>query len=450
MRTMIGQQSGLVFTQIAHEHAAELAGMSGLLDEAKGVVEAVQEDLLRGVRNPTTGRRGMTGDVVLRAMVVKQLNGFSYDELAFHLVDSTSYRSFCRIGFVDTVPSAKTLQRNIKKVRPETLEVVNRLLVEVAQRRGVERGAMMRGDCTVTESNIHEPADSSLLDDCVRVLTRLMRRTTEVASFVFSDHTKRARRRSIAIQYAARKALRVPLYRDLIKVTVRTLRAAERACTALDTAGGDPIDMARAEVLAAELHHYIELTKEVVDQTKRRVLRGESVPASDKVVSIFEPHTDIIRKDNRDTYYGHKLYLSSTASGLITDCRVLNGNPSDATLAVDAVDRHRRLFGRPPRQVAFDGGFASRANLDALKQRGVEDVAFAKGRGLQVSEMVKSSWVYRRLRNFRAGIEAGISFLKRAFGLGRCTWRGFPSFRSYVWSSIIAANLLLMARFARA
>jgi len=268
--------------------------MSGVLDEAVGVVEAVQEDLLRGVRNPATGRRGMTAELVLRAMVIKQLNGFSYEELASHLVDSTTYRSFCRIGFVDTVPSAKTLQRNIKKVRPETLEVVNRLLMGVAQRRAMERGAKMRGDCTVTESNIHQPTDSSLLDDCVRVLTRLMHRATEIVSLAFSDHTKRARRRSIAIQYAARKAARVPLYKDLIKVTKRTLRAAERAATALDAGGADPIEVAHAMYLATEIRHYAELTRRVLAQAERRVVRGESVPASEKVVSIFEPHTDII------------------------------------------------------------------------------------------------------------------------------------------------------------
>ncbi len=163
-------------------------------------------------------------------------------------------------------------------------------------------------------------------------------------------------------------------------------------------------------------------------------------------MSIFEPHADIIRKDRRNTYYGHKLYLSSGPSGIVTDCRVLDGNPADATLTSEAVERHRDVFGTLPRHVAFDGGFASRANLEAIKEHGVEEVAFAKGRGLEVSEMAKSSWVYRRLRNFRAGIEAGISFLKRAFGLGRCTWSGLPSFKSYVWSSIVAANLLVMAR----
>ena len=447
MREMIGQQAGLVFTPVDHTHAHELAAMSELLDEAKGAVELVHADLLRGVKNPKTGRRGMTGEFVLRVVVVKQLNGFSYDELAFHLIDSSTYRTFCRIGIADTVPSAKTLQRNIKKVQPETLAEVNRLLMKLAQKRGVERGGKMRGDCTVTESNIHAPTDSTLLDDCVRVLTRGMHRAKTLVRVGFTDHTKRARRRTIAIQYAARKLARVPLYKDLLKVATRTARAAERAALALDDfRGGEPMELVRAMGLASELRHYVGLTRRVLDQTHRRVVQGESVPATEKVVSIFEPHADIIRKDNRNTYYGHKVYLSSGASGLITDCTVLDGNPADATLAIDAVERHREVFGKLPRQVAFDGGFASRANLEAIKERGVEDVAFAKGRGLEVSEMAKSSWVYRRLRNFRAGIEAGISFLKRAFGLDRCTWSTLPSFKSYVWSSIIAANLLVMAR----
>jgi IS5 family transposase len=421
--------------------------MSELHDEAKGVWDLVQANLLRGVQNPKTGRRGMTGEFVLRAMIVKQLKGFSYDELAFHLVDSSTYRTFCRIGIADAGPSAKTLQRNIKKVRPETLAGVHRLLMSVAHQRGIERGEKMRGDCTVTESNIHAPTDSTLLDDCVRVLTRGMHRARELVRFGFTDHTKRARRRTIAIQYAARKLGRVAHYKELMKVTAKTIRGAERAAAALDAfKSGDPMEIVRAGMLAAELRHYVHLAQQVVDQTRRRVVEGESVPAAEKVVSIFEPHTDIIRKDNRNTFYGHKLYLSSGASGLITDCVVLDGNPCDSTLVVDAVERHRDIFGQPPRQVAFDGGFASRANLEAVKEKGVDDVAFAKGRGLEVSEMAKSSWVYRCLRNFRAGIEAGISFLKRAFGLDRCTWSTLPSFTSYVWSSIIAANLLIMAR----
>jgi IS5 family transposase len=168
--------------------------------------------------------------------------------------------------------------------------------------------------------------------------------------------------------------------------------------------------------------------------------------ASSKLVSIFEEHTDIIVKDHRETLYGHKICLTSGRSSLITDCTILEGNPADSTLAEQMIDRHIDILGKAPKQVAYDGGFTSKANLAAIKSKGVTDVAFSKARSLKISDMVRSSWVYKKLRNFRAGIEGTISFLKRIFGLDRCTWRSFPSFRSYVWSSILTFNLLVIAR----
>lgn len=184
----------------------------------------------------------------------------------------------------------------------------------------------------------------------------------------------------------------------------------------------------------------------VIDQTERRVLRGEQVPAEEKIVSLLESHTDIIVRDRRDTHYGHKLYLSAGASGLITDCLIARGNPADSEMAVPMLRRHARIVGRVPEQAALDGGFASKDNLRRGKALGITDLAFSKKRGLDISEMTRSSWVYRRPRDFRAGIEGLISFLKRAFGLGRCTWRGMESFGSYVLGSVIAANALTLAR----
>jgi IS5 family transposase len=164
------------------------------------------------------------------------------------------------------------------------------------------------------------------------------------------------------------------------------------------------------------------------------------------VVSIFETHTDIIVKDRRDTLFGHKICLSSGVSSLILDCVVLEGNPADATLSVEMVKRQKEIWGQAPGQISYDGSFASRANLKEIKGLGVKDVAFNKKRGIEVSEMVRSSWVYRSLSYFRAGIEGSISFLKRCFGLARCMWRGFESFKSYTWASIISHNLLVLAR----
>lgn len=198
--------------------------------------------------------------------------------------------------------------------------------------------------------------------------------------------------------------------------------------------------------LGFQLDHYAGLTRKVIDQTERRVIRGETVDARDKVVSLFEPHTDIIVKDRRETLFGHKVCLTGGASNLILDCLITEGNPADTDLAVPMLDRQNQIYGRYPLKASFDGGFASKKNLMRAKSRQIKDVCFAKKRGLSETEMCRSHYVYRRLRRFRAAIESGISWLKRSLGLSRCIWKGWRSFKSYVWSSIVAANLLTIAR----
>jgi len=435
LRNKIQQQLPIVYPFIAHEHARELRRISDILDQIPEASTLVYDDLISHGPNVSTGRPGLTGGQVLRVFLLKQMNGFSYEELAFHLADSRCYRAFCGFGIDEKAPRKSALQQNIKRIQPETLEVINRLVVSEARRLKVENGRKVRVDCTVVESNIHHPTDSSLLYDCVRVLAREMESGRHQVGTDFTNHTRRAKRRALGILNAKRKKKRRELYRDLLLVTRNTLAMAEN----MVFAGCD-------FVLRARLQHYIRLTKRVVSQTERRVLLDEVVPASEKVVSIFEDHTDIIVKDRRDTYYGHKICLTTGQSGLFLDCVVEDGNPADSALACGMIDRQEMIYGRPPRQAAYDGGFASRKNLKNIKAAGVTDVMFCKKRGLEIVDMVKSAWVYKRLRNFRAGIEGMISFLKRCFGVGRCTWRGLASFKSYIWGSVVSANLLILAR----
>lgn len=198
--------------------------------------------------------------------------------------------------------------------------------------------------------------------------------------------------------------------------------------------------------LSCQIDHYVQLAEKVFDQTQRRVINGEKVKARNKIVSLFEPHTDIIIKDRRDTYYGHKICLTGGASNLILDCWIVEGNPADSELALPMLDRQKKIYGRYPLKVCFDCGFASKANLKAAKSYNIKDVCFAKKRGLDETDKCRSHYVYRKLRCFRARIESGILWLKRCLGLTRCTWKGWRAFKSYVWSSIVAANLLTIAR----
>jgi IS5 family transposase len=432
----------------AHRYAEELSVINSIVEGMPEVVELVCGDLLsRGDShvNADKGREGMTAEQVLRAALVKRLTGLSYEALAFCLADSTTYRSFIGLGFAQSPPNKSTLQRNIKRIQPATWEAMNQKVIIKAQDLGIERGRQVRSDCTVVESNIHHPTDSSLLWDCARVLARLMGEAKDLFEINSIDHTRRAKRRAMEILNAKSNGQRIKPYRDLLKVADMMVQQALQVAEQLDqipcTSVLDP-----AGALASELRHYIPLAKKIVEQTRRRVLDGESVPAAEKLVSIFETHTDIIRKDNRDTLYGHKICLTTGVSGLIVDAIVNDGNPADSKLAVDTIKRQIALYGTAPRQACFDGGFASAKNLSDIKELGVKDVGFAKRCGLKIADMVKSDWVYKKLRNFRAGIEGVISFLKRSFGLSRCDWRGRVSFKAYVHSGVVAYNLLTVAR----
>ena len=413
--------------------------MSRLLDANRVALKAVHADLLR-IRKADAkrGRKGMSAEQVVRAAIVKQMLGLSYDELAFRIEDSLQLRGFCRVSSADEAPSKSTLQSNIGAIRAETWEAMNKSLVTDARARKVEDGRWMRTDTTVIESNIHHPLDSSLLWDGVRVLTRIMQRAHDDYGTTCSNFRRRAKRRSIGILNATRMTQRIPLYRDLLKVTRKTVHAAETAAKELSATGGI--------VYAAQLGHYLPLVRRIIDQTERRVLRGESVPVEEKLVSLFESHTDIIRKDRRDTYFGHKVTLSTGRSGLVLDLVIEKGNPADSTLTLRSAQRHEKLFGVAAERVAFDGGFASKANLEGLKASGTAEVCFSKPAGVPIDKMTSTPRIRRILKRFRAGIEATISFLKRSFGLSRCTWKGLPRFRSYAWCSTVAHNLLTTAR----
>ena len=431
-----------------HEIGRELKAMSQWLDEHASLLSLVIGDLRRH-RVRETGRHGLPAEAVLRCALLKQYRQLSYEELAFHLEDSASFRAFARLPLAWS-PKKSVLHKTISAISAASWEAINRAVVSSARQHKLDDGAMVRIDSTATEALMHAPTDSSLLWDAVRVMVRLLKEAGTlpgVAPIVWRNHRRLAKKRALAIRHSRGKQQKVKLYRELIAATRATVTAVERAvrevaaCVAIE-----------AELWRCQVSHYLPLIDRLISQAERRVLFGEAVPAGDKLVSLFETHADIIpgsspgTKGGRDVHYGHKLNLASGRSGLILDVVVEAGNPADAERFLPMLERHIARQGTPPRQTACDGGYASLDNLRRAKALGVDDVAFHKKRGLAIEDMVKSRWVYRKLRNFRAGIEANISCLKRAFGLARCTWRGLDHFKAYVWSSVVAYNLALFSR----
>lgn len=442
-------QPSLWQPRVDTSHSRELWAISDFLNENSQICQWVWNDLARGTSS--RGAKGLTAEQVLRALILKQMHGFSYAELAFHIADSVSFRYFCLIGLDNELPSRSALAAAIKAVKPETLEQINRVLLEKALESGLEDGQKVRVDCTAVKTNIHYPTDSELLWDSIRVLGRELAKAQKILGDEIplpkEENMATAKRLRVAIAYTTRKAKAKPLYGELIDLT----QAIHDGALPLLPALKDRKDLQRnqrreLERIAEKIERKLPLVEKVVAQTRRRVQEEEKVPAAEKVVSIFEEHTDIIRKGTRETQFGHKVCLTAGASNLILDCDVLEGNPADSTLAQTMIDRQIRIYGQSPEQAAFDGGFACKENLEAIKGAGVLDVVFAKKRGLGIDEMARSPKIYRQLRNFRAGIEGIISNLKRSFGLARCTWRSLPSFKSYVWASILSSNLVVLAR----
>ncbi|NGO54839.1 ISNCY family transposase [Allomesorhizobium camelthorni] len=425
-----------------HEIGRELEAMSQWLDEHRDLLGLVARDLVRvGVK--ATGRQGLPAEAALRCALLKQYRQLSYQELAFHLEDSASFRAFARLPW-SWSPQKSVLQKTISAIRSETWEAINRAILSSARQGRLEDGSVVRLDSTATSALMHEPSDSSLLWDAVRVMVRLLKRADALIGGVgleWRDHCRAAKKRARKIQFTRGRPNRVQLYRELIAIACATLAYLKQASERLAVTSNPLIALGQVQV-----RHYRPLVERIIRQSERRVLLGEPVPAGEKLVSLFEPHADIIVKGNRDAEYGHKLNLTTGRSGMILDLVIEAGNPADSDRLLPMLARHVGIWGQAPRQAAADGGFATRDNLTTAKTLGVRDMAFHKKAGLRIEDMVRSKWVYRKLRNFRAGIEAGISCLKRAYGLARCTWRGLDHFKAYIWSSVVAYNLVLFTR----
>ena len=432
-----------------------LAQLDTLLDDDT-LFQAVKADLAR--RFPRTlddGRLSTPVEVILRMLVIKHLYGWSYAQTEQWVSDSLVLRQFCRV-YLERVPDDTTLIRWANLIQPDTLHQLLDHVVERARSLKVTHGRKLRIDSTVVETNIHHPSDSTLLPDGVRVLSRTLRKAKQLlrdvppaARKLFRDRTRSAKRHMKRIMEVARQrgedaAQRLQTaYQPLLDVAAAMVDQAQQVGAALHAATNDA-----AQRVAETLEHYLPLVEQVINQTTRRVLQGEQVPASEKVVSLFEPHTAIIRKGKpgKPTEFGRVVWLDEVDGGIISRYEVLDGNPDESAQLQPSLDHHRKVFKRPPRVLAGDRGVHSPDNERYASKCGVQQVVLPKP-GAKTTKRIaheQQRW-FRRGRDWRAGIEGRISGLKRRHGLDRCRNHGDAGMERWVGWGILAHDLRVIA-----
>ena len=441
MREIRDRQMRFEFYQSDSKLSKKLEKASEILEKDKSFLDVIAENF-KTERESKAGAKGMTIEQVVRAAILKQMRQLSYESLYDELNDNISYRRFTKIHD-GMVPKKMIFNENIKRISPGGWEAINKVLIKVAMELKVEDGKTVRMDSTGVESNIHYPTDGELLWDCVRVMDRIMEEVIELypaKDFGFSNHTRRAKRRRFKIVNTNSKEKSKEAYKDLLRVSESTSEYAKLCIEQLED-----VNEIEADVYKENLQGYLESLRVIMKQTERRVLNEEKVESKDKLVSIFETHTDILAKGKRETIFGHKVLLSGGKSNLILDCMIERGNWSDAEYFGTGIDRLEEKCGNVPEELTTDGGFASKDNYDRAVGKGIKKVLFTKKGTSKIVELVKTSRTYKRLKKFRAGIEGCISAAKRAYGLDRCTWKGWLSFQSYVWVSVTAFNLSILA-----
>jgi IS5 family transposase len=445
-----------IIEHLAIEMEPELAQIDSILED-DGLFQLIRDDLAgRRPHTLETGRHSTPVEVGLRMLAVKRLYRFTYRETEWHVGDSLVLRWFCRVYF-NAVPDHTTLNRFAGDIKPETLHAFNERVTAIAADLKVTRGRKLRTDGTVVETHIAYPSDSKLLADGVRVLSRCLKRAQtmvqkpiQMAKETFRDRTRSARKQARRIATYARqrsksaKAGMKKAYQRLIKITRASVQQAQVVVEVLQVQS----DQASASLLE-HLEAFIPRVEQAVDQTARRVFVEESVPASEKIVSLFEPHTAVIRrgKAGKETEFGHKVWLNEVDGGIVSRWEVLEGNPPDADQWKPAIDDHIGQFGRPPHQVSGDRGVYSPDNEAYARRQGISRVILPQpGRKTEERQRYEAQGWFKRGRRFHAGIEGRISVGKRKHGLDRCLDHGEDGFDKWVGWGIIAGNLAVMGR----
>ena len=448
----IRTQKQLYFKQQSEEFKKSdiLVGISESLESLSNygeILDKVLSDLGSVKTKGKSGRTGMSAEQVLRALIVKTLEEYSYRDLEHASNDSISVRNFLKLNPFEKGFHYKTFQTNIKKLKEETIDLVNDSIKSFLLSEEIDDRSSIRTDAFATESNIHYPTDSNLMNDSIRVLSRMMTYTYEDIGvpIIFQNHYKASKKKSFNINNNKSAKKRKKWNMELIRLTRKTLNYARSSLAIMENYNKceDIKKHVVLQGLIADLKRYIPFVVKVIDQAHRRIVKEEKVPADEKLFSIFEDHTDIISKGSRDIVFGHKSTITTGKSGLVLDVEVHKGNPADSKIVESVINRHKDFYKKAPKNSVFDGCYSSTDNREFAAKEGIKNVCFSK-------ETEEESSCGRKLRKmlrcFRAGIESTVSMLKRMFGLTRVMNKGLESFKVAVKSGVMTYNLFMLSR----
>ena len=457
--------------ELADQTDPVLVELDHLLDDDT-LYQQVRSDLAHRYRLTSVhGRHSTPAEVLLRLLVVQHLYAWSYQETVQRVADSLVLRWFCRVYF-QHVPVATTLLRWAATIQPATLQALNDRVAALAKQARVTQGRKLRLDSTCVQTAIHHPTDSGLLVDSVRVLTRLLRQAKPLLAAplasvrdVFRSRLRTVRRtaqrlhrlRRRPLSAAAKAALQRTLYQTLLQATRQTVKQALRVRTALAPLVSpgqerrhqlEPLPR-RAQRLHAQIDHFLPLVERVIAQAQARVLDGQQVPAREKVLSLFEPHTRLIprHKGGAAVEFGRQVLLAEVDGGIVTRFHLLAAGESDRHQALPAVLQHQRLFGRAPWLLTGDRGVHTKGVEEQAQALGVRHVAIPRSGPTTPAQRARErDRAWRRRYRWRAGIEGRISSLRRDFGLERCPYHGEVGLERWVGWGVVASNLRRMGR----
>ena len=415
----------------------EFCVIDTILESRPDIILMLKSDIIGNEKASTFGRQDTPSvEQIARAAIFKEMRGMDYRELEYAQNDSRICEAFIKLDGRDPY-SFQMFQKYISRIKAESL---HRVLVEInkiAISEGLEDIKSVSQDSTVIKTNIHYPTNNSLVWDCVKTSTRLLTQLKEeIDTLEFIDYTKSAKKTFFEINITRKEANRYPLFcKQLIlftKVINQTSNAIKKKSTSLI-----------AEAIQAELTDLLGLMIKVYDITFRKEINGEKVPNDDKIFSIYEQHTDIIVKGQREVLFGHKINLAAGKSNLVLDCQVLRGNPADKSLFKQTIDNVIQNYEIIPRDSATDGGYASLVNLEHAQKVGIANIVFNKVVG-SMQNIVSSLNMETRLKKWRSAMEAIISNVKRGFNIFTCNWKGWEHFQAKVLWSVLGYNFRVL------